>query len=275
MNLYYAFGAGLGHLTRALRVISTLKISPVTILTHSPHVSLINNAHVLQPDNQIYNNSSRLGDWVNEVCDERAVECIYIDSFPLGVKGELRLPGPLKKVYLARLLNWSVYKPFLLEEQVVYACSYVLETLYAEHQQWLEQCSAQVQGLTLAPRRHQVNKSIHEMDSPFCLVIHSGPDDEIRQLLHFAREQLTYHRLDFPLWLACPRCPEVIPCGVKYVNYYPADALIEKARVVVSAAGFNIMNEMRQYDKPHWVIPFDRRYDDQFFRLARARDAKS
>ncbi|PCK05155.1 MAG: hypothetical protein COA42_18555, partial [Alteromonadaceae bacterium] len=53
---------------------------------------------------------------------------------------------------------------------------------------------------------------------------------------------------------------------VLHVNHYPADTLLQQAQVVVSAAGFNIVEQMRGSGKTHWVLPMDRHYDDQFLR---------
>ena len=85
--------------------------------------------------------------------------------------------------------------------------------------------------------------------APHTLVVHSGPDDEIAQLLRHAAG----HTL-----VISPRHRDV----------YPIAPHLAHARHIVTAAGFNLMQETAHLRDRHTFIPFARPLDDQFARAA-------
>ena len=142
--------------------------------------------------------------------------------------------------YVARLLRWDAYRavvPFELPH---------IETTYV------------VEELTHAPFGNVVPLDlslplVEEVEEEgYWLVVHSGPEEEVRELVAYARE------------LGAPK--QVIVAGT-----YPAAHLFPAAAKIVTAAGFNVMLETEQWRAKHVVVPFARRFDDQFVRASRRR----
>jgi hypothetical protein len=102
------------------------------------------------------------------------------------------------------------------------------------------------------------------------LIVHSGDDREIRLLLDLA--QTTFPQL--PQLLISSRRPELdLPASTRWIPAYPAWTWFGAAAAVVSACGFNTMEQMRSVSTPHAFLPMPRRFDDQH-RRARHRSER-
>jgi hypothetical protein len=102
------------------------------------------------------------------------------------------------------------------------------------------------------------------IERPFWLIVHSGPPHEVEELIAYTRELTT-----MPVLVATP-CDVAMPDGFTRIDAFPAHPLFPFAERIVSAAGFNVMLETEPWREKHIVLPFPRRFDDQF---ARARTA--
>jgi hypothetical protein len=236
MILYYAIGGGLGHLARARRVLTLLGLrNRAAIVTASPDARVTEEIAVIQAPRDRH----ALRPFVESLGAER----IIVDAFPCGLFGELRgIALPLDHV--ARLLREppAHMPPF--------ETTYVVEPLPAWHRAMLAgrvvelDFSATVEIATAA-----------EMDE--WLVVHSGPAEEIEELVAYARELQRIERVDAPIVVA--------------TRTFPIAPLLASASRIVSAAGFNLMLETEPWRAKHRVLPLPRRFDDQFARAARRR----
>jgi predicted glycosyltransferase len=94
-------------------------------------------------------------------------------------------------------------------------------------------------------------------------VVHSGPIEELRQLIAIAREGMAPgdDLAAITPWVAHET-------GCPCFEYYPAANIVECAARVISGAGYNIIADMMYRRGRHIAIPFPRRYDDQHGRLS-------
>jgi hypothetical protein len=230
MILYYAAGGGMGHLVRAQRVIEKLALD-ATIVTTSPHAERVCSSFLRVP-HELEGNVAAHRDWLRSLGAERLIA----DAFPGGIQGELcGLELPID--YVARVLRWDAYRaavPFALPE---IGTTYVVEEL--THAPF-----GNIVPLDLAP------PYVEEVEEePYWLVVHSGPDEETRELVAYALELGARE--------------------VRIADTYPAAPLFPAAAKIVTAAGFNVMLETEQWRAKHVAVPFARRFDDQFVRAAR------
>ncbi len=237
MIVYYAPGGGLGHLTRGLRVLAKLRLD-ATIVTTSPHAERVCDSFIRVPGH-LENDRESHREWLRDLGATRLIA----DAFPGGIHGELcGLDIPID--YVARLLRWDAYRaavPFALPQ---------IETTYV------------VEELTHAPFGKVVPLDlslpfVEEVEEePYWLIVHSGPEEEVRELVAYARE------------LGAPK-ELIVADTVPAVPLYPAAAKI------ITAAGFNVMLETEQWRAKHVAVPFARRFDDQFVRAARRKRLSS
>jgi len=252
MIAYYALGSGLGHATRARRVLDALGIGDAVI------VAAVADERVT--------GRYRVVDSLRGLKPER----IIADAFPLGLFGELaEVDVPLD--YVARLLRWDEYRRCVPHPLPRFGTTYVVEPV--THEVPCERVvdltgSAGVLagwtgGVPPPPRRDGAQPAVETTALRYWLVVHSGPEEEVRELVAYAEELQRIERDSTPIVV-------VSQCGIG-IDLVPASGLFAHAARIISAAGFNVMLETEPYRDRHHVVPMPRRFDDQFARAARRR----
>ncbi|MBI5570459.1 MAG: hypothetical protein HY914_10980 [Desulfomonile tiedjei] len=99
---------------------------------------------------------------------------------------------------------------------------------------------------------------------PLWLVVHSGPDKEVRELVDRARAEITALGSG-AVAAVVPRPVNGLSCPV--FNYFPAARLYDRAYRVLTGAGYNSVAEIARWKNKHTCIPFPRRYDIQEGRI--------
>ncbi|MEV5575586.1 hypothetical protein AB0L06_36580 [Spirillospora sp. NPDC052269] len=249
----YARGAGLGHLTRVRAALHALGRDgePVTLVSDSPFATRV------------------VPEWpvVPSLAEVDADE-VWIDAFPAGIHGELQVPeGGFRVVHLARLLRWPVYEKLLPAVRRRIDVTYICESLSRAHEEYLRAVSDEVKPLELVDPPASVDVAVDGW-----LIVHSGPDDEIRELVAYAAEMAAAEGVRTPRFtLVAPSRPDDLPVQVVHHDIYPAWPLGACAERIVTAGGFNAVRQFAPWRERHRIMPFPRRLDDQFARAARAR----
>lgn len=256
MIVCYAHGGGLGHLTRIRAYLYTVHgDSPAVILSNS---AFAGDVRVLGPHRLVTVRGS-----VGELLRELGASTFVVDAFPGGIDGELTaadVPDGVRTVHLARLLRVEAYRRKPLDfDQVL-----MVEELSAPHVALLSEISGDVGRVEL---RDPPSELGGVADGAW-LIPHSGPDSEIQELIWYARECAALEGRSPRIVVASPLPP---PAGVEHVDVYPVWPSFAGAERVVSAAGFNVVRQMSRWRSKHRMLPFPRRWDDQFTRAARAR----
>jgi hypothetical protein len=270
MIVCYANGGGLGHLTRIRAYLHTRRRDePATIVTGSPFAAdprVTGGRPVLSaPAGLDRDGRTR---WIGATLSRLAPAELVVDAFPAGLDGELTvraIPPGTRVVHLARLLRWDAYRPLLPAEPPRFAETYLVEPVTAGHEAYLASVSASVSALELT-----------EPPSPGnpvegWLIVHSGPDPETTELIEYAREMAGLESLRPRLTLVSPSRPHVLPPDVAHLDVYPAWPLFPSAERIITAAGCNIVRQLAHLRERHRMMPFPRRFDDQFARAARVR----
>jgi hypothetical protein len=265
MVLYYALGGGLGHLARAERVLSALRLRDrAALLTASKFARddrVVGDLPVVGVPTWLARDRAAFRRWLLDAVPALEAEELIVDAFPGGILGELcglELP-PAR--YVARRLRWPAYRRRLPGPLPHYELAHVLEPLELAHEFALEGCASRVEALDL----HGADAGEPLLDHPHTLVVHSGPDDEVAALAEYATEL----RPALPLIVIAPRRPPALPPGAVWHDVYPAAPHMPFAEMIVSAAGFNAVGDAAPVRDRHRVIPFPRPLDDQFARAKR------
>ena len=245
MTLYYAVGGGLGHVTRARRVLAALQIADATVLSSADLPAELEG----KPDAH--------REWLIERVRGHRV---LVDAFPAGIQGELSGTEGVAFDYVARLLDWPAYRAAVPQPLPRFGRTYLVETLTPEHERFVAQSGGVVVPLTLAAPISSASPSVAR---PYTLVVHSGPAAEVEELVAYARE-LGSERL-----LVATRCEMASSPGCERIDTNEPWNYFDGATRIVSAAGFNVMLETEPWRYKHHVLPFPRRFDDQFLRAAR------
>jgi hypothetical protein len=259
MIVYYAVGGGLGHVTRARRVLDALRIEDAVIVASVKADGRVTGRYPLL--------DSIPGD----------AERIIVDAFPLGIRGELAGIGvPLD--YVARLLRWDEYRRCVPDPLPRFGTMYVVEEVtHSVLSERVVELSLQIDDRSSNSEYRIENEEFLIRNSEFAirnsywLVVHSGPEEEVRELIAYAEELQRIEGDRSEIVVATQ-------CDIEgRVDVIPATPLYAQAKRIVSAAGFNVMLETEPWRDKHHVVPMPRRFDDQFARAARRRryDASS
>lgn len=242
MILYYALGGGLGHLTRARKVLGDR--DDAVLLTSSSHARdprVTGGRPVIPVPRRLGHDRAAFRPWLRALLHDLDPDELFVDSFPGGILGELcgmRLP---RATLIARRLRWDAYADRLDGPLPMYERVHRLEPLgYA--------APGPVEPLQLP----HAAPGAPLADEPHTLVVHAGPQDELDQLLAHARGMtLILH----------PRHHDVVP----------AEPHFSHAAHIITGAGFNAMHEAAPYRERHTFLAFPRALDDQHARAAMIR----
>jgi hypothetical protein len=139
MNMYYAPGSGMGHLTRALAFCYSFfnDEEDFIFIVSSPHAAAVlgkKNFITIPPE--IMNEASLLQAWLFRIIDTHAIRDIYLDAFPAGLYGEWNhFPASVNhRFYLiGRLIDWQKYTTILVSPPV-FEKIYIFEPLDQKQQ---------------------------------------------------------------------------------------------------------------------------------------------
>jgi predicted glycosyltransferase len=202
---------------------------------------------------------------------------ILIDTFPGGLVGELAGLAEIahtRLTYVGRLLRSTAYFELYPNARAMrFARGYLVELLNADHEADVRRMvDGEVVALELRDPDPAPAEALPALPETFWLVVHSGPADEVAELLAYARDLQRLESCDDPIVVVSPIPTAEVEVGdALHIDVFPATRLFERAARIVSACGFNVMRQTLAHRDRHSYLPLPRRFDDQFARAARRR----
>jgi hypothetical protein len=275
MLLYYAMGGGLGHLTRARAFLHTTGLDDEAALFTSSRFAedprVTGGLPVVRVPADLDGDRGGLRALLGRTIAELGVRRLVVDALPAGILGELAdfaPPAGLEIWHVARLLRWAQYSAYASARLPRFDVTYELEELHEDHRRALEVSSGEIRRLELVDPPSTPPKPV---EAPYALVVHSGPDEETNDLVACARELLRADGSEARLVVASPERPRNLPLDAAWHDAFPATALFAAAERIVTAAGFNVVRQTEPFRSKRFLVPYPRRFDDQFARAARLR----
>ncbi len=274
MILYYGLGGGLGHITRAMAVLHTLRVREKVLMVSSMNTSAVEflpgKIQMVKPPASTHRDTRKLTAYIQQLIDEHRPSELIVDSFPLGIQGELKnIVYTGIRTYLARLLVWDRYSKVTGNQFYIFNQTFVLEPLHEDHRYIVDRISETLSPLELTdPPQNVPLPPIADLEQHW-LVLHSGPDEEVDDLITYAKQIRKIEQKQNPLLLVTPSATNKwAHQPVKHIRYYPAQNLMPHVDKIITACGFNTMRQANVYRNKHHFFPFARRFDDQYFRAA-------
>jgi hypothetical protein len=260
----YAMGGGLGHLRRTRLLLSLLAPGEPCAILSATRFEFPNLRRVPR---ELAGSRAKFADWLRAELRSLEPSAILIDAFPLGILGELADHGVLPDVpvhHAARLLAWERYAAACPGAPRRFAATAALEPLAPAHEEFLRRHSDQFFYMDVPVHNPVLQAdplaSFREAGRELWLVVHSGPRDEVAELLTLCDR----HPQEKRVVAVTPFEVE----GVSSLQYFPASELYPFADRIVTGCGFNTMRETEPYAAKHLFVPFARRFDDQHARAA-------
>ncbi len=269
--LYYALGGGLGHITRTLAILSHVERPDNFRILASGRWTHLAKPCSPVPIDQVpescMNSRSAYGAFLEDYVHRHTIRQIVLDTFPFGIVGEWRGRFPeIPRFLVARYLKWKDYLKRIALPGEELADENLAETLIIEPQE-----SAYEAFLSRKSRMTRLHdpivyagddlKTKISVQETAWLLVHSGERSEQDVLLSFARDKRKQmgHE-DTPFDTVFPN-----------QGVYPAQKIMGNYSHIVSAAGYNMTAlALQSHDiRRHFLIPFLRRFDDQYERARR------
>lgn len=268
--LALALGGGYGHASRVAAARWTLQVEePTVVVVSDPDLpeALVPGCSLLSPPAAV-RSRVELRLWLSELLAELAPDEVWVDAFPVGVLGELThdLFGGRPLRHLARRLRWDSYVRRLSIHPPRYDTVWVTEELEPAHCAWLAADSGTLTPLELSdPPLDPGPAAAVELPDDVWLVIHSGPLQEVAQLVAVARAYAAG-----PIVIVAPGEGLRLPGVHGWLHVIPAAPLAQRPEVagVVTAGGTASLRQYRQLGNRHIVVPLRRPLDDQAWRAA-------
>ena len=274
MILYYALGGGVGHIIRALAVLHTLNIRENVLIVSTVDSSFLKplprTIQFAKPPLALCNDPNKLTAYIQQLINENQPSELMVDSFPLGIVGELKNINYFgTRTYLARILTWDRYSKCVGNQFYIYDRTLVLEPLHEDHQYIVDRISEMVLPLDIIdPPLPKPLPFLQDVEHHW-LILHSGPDEEINDLINYAKQIRNIELKQNPLLLVSPSAiNKWSHQQVMHKRFFPAHQLMPFVDKIITACGCNTMRQAKQYRHKHHFFPFSRRYDDQYFRAA-------
>lgn len=264
MYLFYVYGAGFGHINRILNFIYTQKI-PVkkcVVITNSVfHNQVPKTIKTLYREDVFFKDQLNFKIFTLNLIKDFKINTLFVDVFPAGFYGELEKIIPelhlIKTVLLARILNENYFEKY---SSPLYDVIYTLEHgVTLTNYQFKKAIPFSLQ---IKPRESAKDLILK---NPYFLVIHSSPLEEVLLLYKHA---LLYRTVEHIYIYSFSEIPEhLIYKNTSSVNGSRIeDKVLENATEIFTGCGFNSILETKNYRKKQHILPFKRRYDDQFLR---------
>jgi hypothetical protein len=275
MRLYYCPGGGFGHVSRYLSFCHTFALEADLLFGPDEHGVLENYlkencaGHFYKVEGLAVYEKQALREVVERAIRESSCRELVIDAFPGGIMGELcDFPAlqNIECIYLSRHLQWAKYLQRVKGRLPDFREILIAERLQTEHWHFCRHSGSHLREIGLSFPPAPCPEGLPEN---FWLVIHSGSEEELCELWHFALDTAVIECQEPDFVLVYPgKRPQFISPAIRHLNFFPAYGLFAGAERVFSAAGFNIMQQMKPFKNKHHVMPFERSLDDQFFRAS-------
>lgn len=285
MNLYYAVGGGLGHFSRAIAFIHShpeLSVNNTVVMVADRELYSLAEHHFLDKSwanlkiakvpTEAFQDQERLCHWLSGWLETACPEVVYLDTFPAGISGEWKgLNNQSRCIrYVGRYLNWEAYSQ---RANIFFDRAYQPEDWHAAQEKCMSSCSKAIIPFSLQypevriPQvlQHKISNWRQEGREVWA-VVHSEPRDETEVLLNYARDIAAMEDI-YPVYLLCSSeslapAHDVFPCRL-----FPVYGLFPAVDRIITACGFNLIQQASEYRHKHLCMPFPRRYDDQFRRF--------
>ena len=274
MVLYYAMGGGLGHLVRAEAFLLMKRITGFRVITASPYaVKIFDPDRLVIIPREFEDHVKLLTEYFQGILEKYKPDKVIIDTFSHGILGELNGINwrNTEVIYITRRLKWEKYRS-KVPGPGIFSETHILEPIEPDHLEFIQHsCRKIIQAVISYPvhRIDPANRWALPADKEKWVIVHSGPDKEVDRLIDLTFEMARLegsHPMIFVNSQDRPRSGEV-----EWSNQYPVRGYFPFFRRIITACGFNSINETAPYRDRHRFFPFERKYDDQFWRAQQAK----
>ncbi len=285
MILYYALGGGLGHAVRACKLAQHFNcLDNIKVLSACPWVTkLFTKNQLIQIPESLSRQPFEIHQTILGLLRSGKFDEFWVDTFPFGLLGELEIQQYeqyAELCYVARYVNWPKYGD-KLKSVGAYKRVFIIDHLHEQQKSFIAERSQQQSTIELASstfipegaqqgaNNDDAQKEKHRFPGAW-LLIHSGGVEELDELLAYAKDCAERDNNN-PKWVVASQVQPTQKVD-QFINEVPHNIDLASVEKIVSACGYNAMQELKPYQYKHLFMPFPRKYDDQFLRARKRRN---
>ncbi|WP_405414529.1 hypothetical protein [Maribacter sp. Asnod1-A12] len=232
------------------------------LLTNSIyHDQVPKDIKTLYKEDVFFKNQDRFSLFLQNCIKEYEIDTLVVDVFPAGFYGELEKSitdiNSVQTILLARIVSKDYFKKY---GSPVYDIIYTLENGIAlANYQYKKMIP-----FTLQQKPRERSQEVI-LKKPYFVVMHSSPIDEVLLLY----KQALLYRTDEHIYIYsfCVIDKALILENTKIISGNGIDShILDNASKIFTGCGFNSTLETEKYREKQQIIPFKRKYDDQFLR---------
>lgn len=277
MILYYALGGGYGHFIRAVDFLYTVfpKEKALILCSQIPKGAREQIPHKIEQVKDFTDSENQKNEWIaqlEKIISENNVNHLILDTFPIGIFNELEDTDltAVKVSHVARYIKPKAFNTIWENHfDIQFETTFFVEEVSGMQAEVLQAASKKSQDIDLQLFDYNkddfISKILQPTDSEKILVVHSGNADELEVLLNFAKD--LNGQLPKSASVFCISPNTLNENNIVVLPVFPAHAYYHLFDYVVSGAGFNSVRFAHLAQKKSYFIPFERKYDDQFWRL--------
>ena len=264
MYLFYVYGSGLGHLKRVSDFIHFLNIpiSNCLILSQSDYGLFWEKEWLfIQYPKSYFENKNDFCVIFDDLIKNYSVSEVFVDVFPEGFFGELTnclasfkgkktlITRVLSKKYFLKFNSRSYFDKVYLTEQGINKEDYNFKDFENIDLKFIFDSKATQDFI----------------DSPYSLIIHSQPFEEVAMLFRYAKMYKSTGKI---IIYTCADLSGICLAENIEIRRYksPTIEILANSVQIFSSTGFNSTRMLKDYIDKTVFVPFTRKYDDQYLR---------
>ena len=264
MYLFYVYGSGLGHLNRINNFIYTKKITEeaCVIITNSSFSNYIpKTSIVIFKEDSFFKDKINFNLFISACITKYNISTLVVDVFPAGFYGEFENgfnDFNVTTILLARILKENYFQTYFSPN---YNLIYLLEEGIIQKKYTANKTAF----LHLETKPVEFKQLSNPLNKPFFLIIHSSPEEEVILLY----KQALLYRTDEHICIysySSMSSSQLHEKTIVMEKQKVQKEILDAADKIFTGCGFNSILETKNYRKKQHIIPFNRKYDDQFKR---------
>ena len=262
--VFYAFGSGAGHLTRAASIARKIRAGfsgDIHILSNSPFCPLFEGkAFSVISVPTVHRDPLEVGEQIRTLLRELEPLILVVDTFPSGLGGELSGSlenGKYRRVLIKRLIRQDFRDQKGFDE---FTAHYYDAVIFSELSPAPPVSPILIRDFEELPDREHARRRL-SVGSARMLIIAAGSGDHSRQRNFFSLVRKVLRRAGAR---HCElRCASLLPLeGIDLPSFPLIDAL-PAADIAIGACGYNFFHESQSLSIPSLYLPVQQKYDDQ------------
>lgn len=279
--LAYAFGSGLGHLTRTVALFRKLELlfpGELWIATNSPYWNLVGEGRIKVCFVETKDKTKEaVRETLQKLFFSLSPSLLVMDVFPFGMEGEMEdlvKRAPCKKVWIYRYAKGNSFQEHAsFFDRVICPEDFWTDRVVIQQTEGVRKVPPILirdpdELLSFEEGRKRLKCS---KEAFLVLAVHTGKKESFFAFYRRIQSAIPSEKRNITVRFATPLADSIPEANQKgFFFYYPLIELFPSADLLIGGGGYNFFHEAKAIRIPALFLPEKRRFDDPFARTKNA-----